>query len=79
MKAIDCIEHITTAGERWDSLAWRYYGDPHAYGRIIEANPALDINTTLASGMVVLIPIMPLEVVQRSQQLTLEELPPWKR
>ena len=52
MKPIDCIEHLTTAGERWDTLAWRYYGDPHAYGRIIEANPALNIGTTLPSGMV---------------------------
>jgi len=22
------ILHITTAGERWDLLAWQYYGDP---------------------------------------------------
>ena len=47
MKAIDCIEHVTVEGERWDTLAWRYYGDPLAYGRIIEANPALDISSTL--------------------------------
>ena len=79
MKPIDCIEHITTAGERWDSLAWRYYGDPHAYGRIIEVNPALDIGTTLQSGMVVLIPIIPLVEAQQSQQLVAEDLPPWKR
>ncbi len=79
MKPIYCIEHITTAGERWDTLAWRYYGDPHAYGRIIEANPALNISATLPSGIVVLIPIMPLAEVQQNQQLKLEELPPWKQ
>ncbi|MDJ4912435.1 tail protein X, partial [Salmonella enterica] len=22
------LEHITRDGERWDSLAWQYYGDP---------------------------------------------------
>ncbi|MDI4583123.1 hypothetical protein E7X33_28695, partial [Klebsiella pneumoniae] len=21
------LEHITTDGERWDNLAWHYYGD----------------------------------------------------
>lgn len=79
MKAIDCIEHITTAGERWDTLAWRYYGDPYAYGRIIEANPALNIGTALPSGTMVLIPVMPLAQAQLAQQLVAEDLPPWKR
>lgn len=77
MKAIDCIEHITQAGERWDSLAWRYYGDPLAYGRILAANPALDIGTTLPSGTVVLVPVLP--QAEASQALLGEELPPWKR
>ncbi|HCN1628338.1 TPA: tail protein X, partial [Escherichia coli] len=22
------LEHVTRDGERWDSLAWQYYGDP---------------------------------------------------
>ena len=77
MKAIDCIEHVTVEGERWDTLAWRYYGDPLAYGRIIEANPALDISSTLPSGQVVLVPVLP--VAEASQALQDEELPPWKR
>ncbi len=77
MKAIDCIEHVTVEGERWDTLAWRYYGDPLAYGRIIEANPALDIRSTLPSGQVVLVPVLPL--AEASQALQDEELPPWKR
>ena len=25
------LEHITTDGERWDNLAWHYYGDALAY------------------------------------------------
>ena len=77
MTAIDCIEHITQAGERWDTLAWRYYGDPLAYGRIIAANPALDISATLPSGVVVLLPVLP--QTESSQALQDEELPPWKR
>jgi phage tail protein X len=79
MKPIDCIEHVIKAGERWDTLAWKYYGDPYAYGRIIEANPALDIGTQLPSGTIVLIPIMSLAQAQSAEQLAASELPPWKR
>lgn len=77
MKAITCIEHVTQAGERWDLLAWRYYGNPMDYGRIIEANPALDISSTLPSGIKVLIPVLPAGAA--AQALQAEELPPWKR
>ena len=79
MKAIDCIEHITSDSERWDTLAWRYYGDPYAYGRIIEVNPALDLNATLPSGVVILIPILPLAEAEALRQLATEDLPPWKQ
>ena len=79
MKAIDCIEHVTREGERWDSLAWQYYGNPHDYGRIVEANPALDISTHLPSGVVVLIPVLPLAQAQAAEQLAAADLPPWKR
>lgn len=77
MQAINCIEHITSASERWDTLAWKYYGNPYDYGRIIEANPALDIGGMLPSGVVVLIPVLPLAEV--STTLAAEDLPPWKR
>nr|MBW4056874.1 hypothetical protein [Pseudomonadota bacterium] len=33
------IEYITSEGDRWDTIAWRYYGDPLAYEGIILANP----------------------------------------
>lgn len=77
MKAIDALEHITLEGERWDTLAWRYYGNPFAYSRIIEANPAVDISTRLPSGMVLLIPIIPAD--EAMTVLANEDLPPWKR
>ena len=79
MKAIDCIEHVTREGERWDSLAWQYYGNPFDYGRIVVANPSLDISTHLPSGVVVLIPVLPLAQAQAADQLAAADLPPWKR
>jgi phage tail protein X len=71
------IEHATQAFERWDTLAWKYYGDPLAYGRIIAANPALDIGATLPTGARVLIPVLPENEVNAT--LPEEDLPPWKR
>ncbi|MDR0440139.1 MAG: tail protein X [Candidatus Accumulibacter sp.] len=71
------ILHRTGAFERWDTLAWKYYGDPLAYDRIVEANPALDIGAVLPSGVIVLIPVLPLAEV--NQALTAKDLPPWKR
>lgn len=74
---LDCIEHVTTEGERWDLLAWRYYGNALDYGRIIAANPALDMGTRLPSGTRVLVPLLALNDLRQS--LRDEELPPWKR
>ena len=51
----DCIEHTVLDGQRWDTLAWIYYGDAGAYGRIVQANPALDITTHVEAGTVVLV------------------------
>ena len=73
----DCIEHQVLEGQRWDTLAWIYYGDATAYGRIIQANPALDITTHLEAGTMVLVPVLPLAEVQ--QQIPQDSLPPWKR
>ncbi|MDR2451850.1 MAG: tail protein X [Candidatus Accumulibacter sp.] len=71
------ILHRTGEFERWDTLAWKYYGDPLAYGRIIEANPALDIGAVLPAGVIVLIPVLPL--AEAGATLSTEDLPPWKR
>lgn len=68
------IRHLTTEGERWDSIAWRYYGDAHAYERIIQANPGVAITPVLPGGLTLAIPIVEQDDVADS-----EELPPWKR
>lgn len=66
------IEHITSDGERWDLLAWKYYGDPHAYEGIIVANPEVPIIPVLPQGVRLLIP-----VVDPPQVVDTTELPPW--
>lgn len=77
MPALEAIEHITKAGERWDTLAWAYYGDASLISPIVEANPALNITDTLPSGQLVLIPL--LEVAALNATVAQSDLPPWKR
>lgn len=74
---IEAIEHVTVDGERWDTIAWNYYGDPTAYGAIIEANPSADIKPTLAAGVLLLIPVLTLD--QQDAQQVSQDLPPWKQ
>ncbi|ACO74623.1 Putative inner membrane protein [Laribacter hongkongensis HLHK9] len=72
---MEYIEHITSSGERWDTLAWRYYGDATLYRPIIEANPHLRILPSLAAGLPVRIPVLESD----ADTLPPEDLPPWKR
>jgi phage tail protein X len=64
--------HITKAGERWDLLAWQYYGDPTDYNLIIMANPGVTIEPVFAAGMSIAVPIL-----QNTSVVTVD-LPPWK-
>jgi phage tail protein X len=66
------VTHITTTNERWDLLAWTYYGDPTQFAPIIAANPAAPIAAVLATGIQIVIPL-----IQLSQTAT-TNLPPWK-
>ncbi len=66
------ILHITRAGERWDLLAWRYYGDPTDYNPLIMANPGVAIEPVFDAGISIAVPI-----VQKSMPVSVD-LPPWK-
>lgn len=66
------LNHITTEGERWDLLAYRYYGNALLYERIVTANPHVPLTPTLSSGLTLSIPLI-------EQQDLSEDLPPWLR
>lgn len=68
------LTHRTIDGERWDQLAYRYYGDALAFERIVVANPSVAIGPTLAGNQVLLIP-----VITAAATLATEDLPPWDR
>lgn len=68
------LQHTTGAGQRWDTIAFQYYGDALAYERIVAANPQIPIVPALPAGIVLLIPI-----IEAPEVITGEDLPPWKR
>ena len=71
----DYLEHVTTEGERWDQLAWRYYGDPYRYEPLIAGNPDVLIVPVLPGGLTLRVPFLGEEI----EELAAESLPPWKR
>jgi phage tail protein X len=66
------IVHVTRAGERWDLLAWRFYGDATKYGDIIVANPGVPIVPVFDAGVAVRIPLLAHGAALGAG------LPPWK-
>lgn len=69
------LPHVVAQGDRWDSLAWHYYGDAFGFQRIIDANPAVPICQPLGAGTVLVIPVIAREHIM----INPEDLPPWKR
>jgi phage tail protein X len=69
------IPHITTAGERWDTLAWKYYGDATLFGPIIQTNPQIAIEAVFEAGLNIGVPILVVNQAAQNQN----DLPPWKR
>jgi phage tail protein X len=67
------IRHITSNSERWDLLAWSYYGDPSLFGAIVMANPSVAIEPVLEAGLTIMIPVM------QKPGATASNLPPWKQ
>lgn len=75
------LAHRTSAGERWDQLAHRYYGDVARQGELIAANRELfiagmQVPVLLEAGLVLRIPIRDRETTSAT---TAAQLPPWKR
>lgn len=66
-------KYITVEGDRWDTIAFKAYGDPLKITPLIEANPKVPKTPVLASGITIYVPLMEKESVNTNL------LPPWKR
>lgn len=75
----DYFEYTTIAGDRWDMLAYRYYGDQYKQTVLIEANRHLYLDAltvpplVLPQGVKLKIPV----IIETASNIDL--LPPWKR
>lgn len=67
------IIHKTKQGDRWDSLAYKYYGNCFKYAPIVMANPTMPICPFLPADVEIIIPFF-----DNNKDIN-EELPPWKR
>ncbi|MEH6739582.1 MAG: tail protein X [Sulfitobacter sp.] len=71
--------HLTIDGDRWDLLAYRYYGDANKQTVLLDANRRLFISPVvvppliLSSGITLIIPVL------EDDQVADIDLPPWKR
>lgn len=66
-------EYITIEGDRWDTIAWKAYGDANLYPQIAEANPDVPLSDVLPAGTRLLVPVLERPEIDKSV------LPPWKR
>ncbi|BCH55266.1 hypothetical protein GOZ78_08810 [Agrobacterium vitis] len=74
----DYFEYTTVAGDRWDMLAYSYYGDQYKQTVLIEANRHLYLDTLtvppaiLPQGVKLKIPVI------AETATNADVLPPWK-
>jgi phage tail protein X len=66
------IVHVTKQGERWDLLAYRYYGIATLYEPIIRANPTVAIEPVFEAGVIIEVPVL-----EESSAIAID-LPPWR-
>lgn len=72
------FEHITKQGDRWDLLAYSYYGDVRKQSILLETNRHLFLDPLIVppmildSGIVLKIPVI------EEEQTLAHGLPPWK-
>ncbi len=52
------VKHVTGPADRWDQIAWKYYGDATKIKGIIEANPTVPIVSVLLQGTTIYVPII---------------------
>jgi phage tail protein X len=78
----DYIVHDTVENERWDQLAYRYYGDANRTEPIIRANREIyelnlsNIPAALPVGLTLRIPVLGEDALDALDE---NLLPPWKR
>lgn len=71
---MDYLRYITQSNDRWDNIAYRFYGSATNYRPIIDANPDVMLLPILPEGTLLKIPVIEAQTIVSN-----ENLPPWKR
>jgi phage tail protein X len=71
---MESFNYTTTEGDRIDALAVKFYGGNHGISIIADANPDVPITAAYPTGTVLIIPVL-----EDSEQLNADDLPPWKK
>lgn len=66
-------QYTTIAGDRWDTVANKAYGDPMLFPEIAAANRGVPLDVVFIDGVKLRVPV--LDPVSLDTNL----LPPWKR
>lgn len=66
------LMHTTSDGERWDTIAWRYYRDVRHVPVLLAANPHASATPLLPAGLRLRVPLI-------AQASRTDALPPWRR
>lgn len=69
----DFTSYTTVGGERWDTVAFKAYGDALLFPTIAAANPDVPLYDVLPQGVRLLIPVL------NQAESDVNNLPPWKR
>jgi phage tail protein X len=68
------VTYTTLEGERFDTIAYKAYGDALLFLEIVEANPYVQLNgEPLPAGIILNIPVRERPVTEQTN------LPPWKQ
>lgn len=73
MKKIEYLEYKTIAGDRWDLLAHKFYGNLKFINKIIDANKSVPIYERFPAGVELKIPVL-------EEHMTMDDkLPKWMK
>lgn len=71
---VPAIVYVSAAGDRWDWIAWKMYGDVSMMGALILANPRIPGWSALPAGAAVYAPPLALTAAADTAAL-----PPWRQ
>ena len=68
------LNYTTKEGDRWDQLAFRFYGSVKSIGILTDANPTVSLSPVIDFGTILIVPI----IDNSTASVITKNKPPWK-